>query len=592
MKKKLLIFLLTAVLLLTAACSAAPAPAPVTEAPVETPAPAPAEEAAPEPVSEPAPEPEPEPAAVEPSGEIVILYTSDVHCGIDRGFGYAGLQQVRDALLGSGDEVILVDNGDSIQGAPVGTLSKGEAIITLMNKMRYDIAIPGNHEFDYGMERFLELTDMADFPYISCNFNHNGELVFQPYLIRELAGRKIAFVGVTTPSSLTTSTPRYFQNEAGEFVYGFFQDETGEGVYEAVQRAVDDARAEGAEIVVVMAHLGNDEFYSPWTYADVIENTNGIDVFLDGHSHDTDQVVMKNKDGDNVIRSACGTQLSCIGYCRIDAEGKISAGLYSWPNKASVPFLLGIDNEMGEAVQAASYQLDELLSQIVASSAVELTVNDPVEVDSAGIPIYMIRRAETNLGDLCADAYRAQSGADIAFVNGGGIRVSIPAGDITLGNILNVHPFGNEMCVIEVSGQQILDALEWGARSVPDQNGGFLQVSGLSYEIHSYMDPHCVADENSMFAGVEGERRVRNVLVGGEPIDPEATYTLAGHNYMLLNSGDGFSMFRGAKVLQNCVKLDNQVLIDYITETLGGVVGDEYSDPYGQGRIVIVEEAP
>jgi 2',3'-cyclic-nucleotide 2'-phosphodiesterase (5'-nucleotidase family) len=204
----------------------------------------------------------------------------------------------------------------------------------------------------------------------------------------------------------------------------------------------------------------------------------------------------------------------------------------------------------------------------------------------------MVRRAETNLGDVCADAYLANSGADIAFVNGGGIRTNISAGDITLNDILKVHPFGNEMCVIEVTGQQVLDALEWGARAVPSENGGFLQVAGLTYEIHSYIESSCTSDENGMFTGVEGERRVKNVLVGGEPIDPEATYTLASHNYMLLEKGDGYTMFEGAKILQNCVKLDNQVLIDYITDFLGGVIGPEYEELTGQGRIVIVEEAP
>ena len=528
----------------------------------------------------------------ERSADIVILFTSDVHCGVDQGFGYAGLQAVRDSLVAAGNAVILVDDGDNIQGEPLGTMTKGEASIDLMNRMGYSIAIPGNHEFDYGMDQFLALTEKADFDYISCNFNKSGELVFQPYVIRELDGLKVAFVGVTTPETLTSSTPRYFKDESGEYVYGFFQDESGEGVYSAVQAAVDDARAEGADYVVVMGHMGNEEACRPWTYDDVISHTNGIDVFLDGHSHDTNQVVMKNKDGDDVLRSACGTKLACIGWCRIDKDGKLTTGLYTWDNKESVPQLLGLSNEMSEAVAAATDVLNEKLGEVVAASQVDLTINDPEELDSNGRPIRMVRRAETNLGDVCADAYLANSGADIAFVNGGGIRTNIAAGDITLNDILKVHPFGNEMCVIEVTGQQVLDALEWGARAVPSENGGFLQVAGLTYEIHSYIESSCTSDENGMFTGVEGERRVKNVLVGGEPIDPEATYTLASHNYMLLEKGDGYTMFEGAKILQNCVKLDNQVLIDYITDFLGGVIGPEYEELTGQGRIVIVEEAP
>ena len=528
----------------------------------------------------------------ERSADVVILFTSDVHCGIDQGFGYAGLEEVRNYLVAQGNDVILVDNGDNLQGEPIGTMTKGEALVDLMNKMGYSVAIPGNHDFDYGMDNFLSLAKQAKYDYISCNFNLQGELIFRPYVIRELGGAKIAFVGVTTPKTLTTSTPKYFQDENGEFVYGFFQDESGEGVYNAVQTAVDAARGEGADYVVVMGHMGNEEEGHPWTYSDVIANTTGIDVFLDGHSHDTDQVTMKNKDGEDVLRSACGTKLACIGYCRIAADGKITTGLYTWSNSVSAPELLGIANKMSANVAKASKALEKTLQQVVASSEVKLTINDPSAVDANGNPIRMVRRAETNLGDLCADAYRAQSGADIAFVNGGGVRVNINAGKITLNDILKVHPFGNAMCVVEVTGQQILDALEWGSRAVPGETGGFLQVSGLSYEIHSYIETPCKADENGMCGTIEGERRVKNVLVGGEPIDPEATYTLASHNYMLLNNGDGYTVFDGAPLLQDCVKLDNQVLIDYITEDLGGVIGEEYENLTGQGRIVIVEQAP
>ena len=527
------------------------------------------------------------------NGDIVILYTSDVHCGIDEGFGYAGLEQIRESLKAQGNTVLLVDNGDAFQGEPVGTMTKGEAILDLMNKLKYDVATPGNHDFDYGMEQFFSLTERADFPYISCNFNYKGELVFDPYLILEANGTKIGFVGVTTPQTLVGSTPRYFQDENGEYVYGFCQDETGETMYSAVQEAVDSAREEGADYVVVLAHLGNAEGARPWNYADVISNTTGIDVMLDGHSHDTDQVIMKNKDGEDVIRSACGTKLASVGYCRITADGKISCGLYTWNNPVSVPELLGVHNKISEAVTAATKDLNEKLSEVVAVTKVNLTINDPTEVDAeSGRPIRMIRRAETNMGDFYADAFRDQSGADIVLIGGGGIRDSIQAGDVTLNDILKVSPFGCYLTVIEVTGQQLLDALEWGSNAVPGENGGFMQVSGLSYEIDVGIESSCTKDEDGMFTGIEGERRVRNVLVDGEPIDPDAAYSLGGLDYWLLDKGDGFSMFDGAKVLQDRVKLDNQVLIDYITETLGGVIGEEYEDPYGHGRIVIVEETP
>ena len=524
--------------------------------------------------------------------DVVVLFTSDVHCGVDQGFGYVGVAAIRDAMKAAGNHVVLVDNGDSIQGEPIGTMTTGEANIQLMNAVGYDIAIPGNHEYDYGMERFLELTKLAEFPYISANFNKEGELVFAPYVIKEFDGVKIAFVGMTTPKTITSSTPKYFQNEAGEFVYGFMQDETGEMLYDAVQSAVDSARAEGAAYVVALGHLGNEVNCQPWTYADVIGNTTGIDAFLDGHSHDTDQVEMLNKEGAKVLRSGCGTKLQGVGYLRISAKGELSAGLYSWNNDVAAPELFGLSNSVSEAVIAATETLDAKLNEVVATSEVNLTIYDPAVTKEDGSKIRIIRNAETNLGNLCSDAYRDQSGADVAFVNGGGIRVSIDAGEITLNDILKVHPFGNAMCVVEATGQQILDALEFGARAVPNENGGFQHTSGLTYELHTYIESTAKQDENGMFAGVEGEYRVKNVKVGGEDLVLDKTYTVASHNYMLKNGGDGFNMFMGCKLLQDEVMIDNQVLINYITGTLGGVVGEAYAQPYGQGRIIAVAEKP
>lgn len=518
--------------------------------------------------------------------DLVVLFTSDVHCGIDQGFGYAGVAAIRDAMKAAGNHVMLVDCGDAIQGEPVGTMTTGEALIDLMNAVGYDIAIPGNHEFDYGMERFMELTEKANFPYMSANFNKEGEAVFAPYIIKEFDGVKVAFVGATTPKTFTSSTPKYFQDENGNYIYGFCEGNNGADLYAAIQTAVDAARAEGAAYVFGMGHLGNEAAAMPWTYADVIENTTGIDAFLDGHSHDTEFVEVKNKEGNVVPRIASGTKLQGIGYARLAKDGTVSGGLYSWNNDVALPELLGLNTEVSAAVEAATAALAEKLGEVVAKSAVDLTINDP----ETGVRV--IRNAETNLGNLCADAYRDQSGADVAFVNGGGVRVSIAAGDITLNDILKVHPFGNAMCVTEVTGQEILDALEWGARSVPSENGGFLQVSGLTYEIHTYIESSCTMTEQGAFTGVAGEYRVKNVTVGGEPLDLEKTYTMASHNYMIKNGGDGFTMFMDNPILQDETMIDNQVLINYITGTLGGVVGEAYAEPFGEGRIVAVSEAP
>ena len=517
-----------------------------------------------EPATEPEQPVEGEETSLELTGEVVVLYTNDVHCGVSGNLGYAGIATVKDTLEKQGKTVILVDNGDAIQGDTVGTLSKGEYIIDIMNQVGYDVAIPGNHEFDYGMEQFLALAEKAEFPYVSVNFTKEGEPVFAPYVIIEAEGAKIAFLGI--------STPTYFQNEAGEYIYGFCQGEEGAELYNAVQASVDAARAEGADIVIAMAHLGIEYDCTPWTSSEVITATTGIDVVLDGHSHSViEGDLVKNKDGEEVLLTSTGTKLENIGMLTIGTDGEAKSALIS--NAATVEFVAGIEE-----------QFAELINEVVASTEVDLTIKDPATGER------MVRRQETNLGDLCADAYLAMSGADIAFVNGGGVRADIPAGEITYGQIISVHPFGNEMCTVETTGQDILDALEFGASKLPSENGGFLQVAGITYTIDMNVDSTVSVDENGTFVEVTGERRVKDVMVGGEPIDPAKTYVLASHNYMLKNGGDGFCMFQDDTVILDCVMIDNQVLINYIVDVLGGVVGEEYSDVYGQGRITVIEK--
>ena len=517
------------------------------------------------------------------SNGVVILYTNDVHCAIDTNIGYAGVAAYEKAYEDAGYDVLLVDCGDAVQGAAVGTLSTGEYIVDIMNEVGYDVATIGNHEFDYGMDRFNELVEMAEYPYVSANFTDlEGNTILSPYAVLEAGGYSIAFVGASTPETFSKSTPTYFQDEEGNFIYSFCGGNDGADLYAAVQAAVDDARAEGADYVVVLSHLGTEASSVPFTSTDLIANTSGIDVVLDGHSHSVwEMEIEQNKDGEDVVMSSTGTQLTALGSLMIDAEGNLATQLHTET--------IFQDDETAAFIDGIEAQYADTLATVVATSDVDLTIYDPTETDADGNPIRLIRSQETNLGDLCADAYRAISGADIAFVNGGGIRDSIPAGDITYEQIIAVHPFGNALCVVEATGQEILDALEMSVRHVPDETGGFLQVSGLTFEVNMGVESSVVVDDADMFVEVAGDRRVQNVLVGGEPIDPKATYTLASHNYMLKSGGDGYTMFADNVLLQDEVMLDNQVLINYITESLGGVVGEEYSDPYGQGRITFVE---
>ena len=522
------------------------------------------------------------------TGDIEILFTSDMHCGISQGFGVIGLEQVRETLEKQGIRTILCDDGDAIQGDVVGTLTRGSAIITLMNDLDYDVAIPGNHEFDYGMDNFMELTKQAEYPYISCNFNKKGELVFDPYIIKEVCGKKIAFIGVTTPKTLTSSSPANFIDENGETVYGFMQDETGELLWQTIQKNVDDVREQGADYVFLMCHIGNEEIVAPYNFQTLIEQTSGIDVLLDGHSHDTDQVIMNNKDGESVIRSACGTKLQAIGYVRIDGEtGDLSSGIYTWSNDTSAPELFGLENELSEPMAKLQADQEETMSIEIGRTGYTLAADDPERIDENGMPLRIVRSQETNLGDLAADAIRHETGTDIAFANGGGLRSEIPAGTITYASIIKVFPFSNQICVSELSGQQILDALEWGARSVPGQTGAFLHVSGLTYEIHADIPSSCTVTTDGVFASVDGEYRVKNVMVGEEPLDLNKTYTVSGMDFFMKYHGSGFGMMGEEEVILDEVKMDNQVVMDYITGELNGVVGEEYADPHGQGRIRI-----
>ena len=509
--------------------------------------------------------------------DIVILYVNDVHCGIDDNLGYQDLMTVKNAYEALGHTVVLVDNGDAVQGDTVGTLSKGEYIINIMNEAGFAVATPGNHEFDYGMDRFFELVEMADFPYVSCNFaNADGTAVFDAYKILDIDGVKVAFVGVSTPKTLTTSTPKYFMNDAGEFIYNFCQDETGEKLYTQVQNAVDAAKAEGAQIVVAMSHLGTEADCSPWMSSELILNTNGIDVVLDGHSHSVwEEEHMQNKDGADVILTSTGTKLANIGVMTISNDGSIHTGLVSDTAVSGT--------SMKSVISDIETQYEELVNQVVAHTDVDLCIKDPATGER------MVRTQETNLGDLCADAYRAMSGADIAVVNGGGVRDTIVAGDITYGSIIKVHPFGNSMCVVECTGEEIYQALEMSAHSLPAEFGGFLQVSGITFTIDLSVESPVVLDDSKMFVKCEGDARVKDIMVGDEPLDLTKTYTLACHDYKLKNMGDGYTMFADNVFLQDSVMIDNQVLMNYIIDVLGGNVSEDYSDPYGQGRITIVE---
>ena len=580
-------------------------------------------------------------AAETPDQEIIILYTNDVHCGVTDNIGYAGLALYEKQMKEETPYVALVDAGDAIQGAPIGTLSEGGDIVSIMNQVGYDFAIPGNHEFDYGMDRLLELSDQLNCGYYSCNFTdlRTGESVFEPYKIMDFGQVQVAFVGATTPESFTKSTPKYFQDDSGNYIYGFCEDETGQALYSRIQETVDEARTAGADYVILVGHLGNAGITPRWASQAVVANTDGIDAVIDGHSHETvASTTLKNKDGEDVLLTQTGTKLADIGKMTIGTDGTITAELVdqvtggeagasytvqrgdslsriakrelgsynlwnviyeanrdqlSTPNVIrpgqvlTIPGSQTAEDGKAEDPQTAQFiadieaQFQETLNTVLATTSVDLTVNDPATGERR------VRSGETNLGDLTADAYRYVLGAEIGFSNGGGIRDSIAAGNITYNDTLRVFPFGNMGCVAEVTGQQIKDALEMGARNYPEENGALQQVSGLTYTIDSSIPSSVQLDDKRNFVAVTGPYRVTDIMVNGEPLDLNRTYTLASHNYLLKDGGDGMTMFAGCNIVKDEVMADVDLLSAYVRDNLGGVVGEEYANPAGQGRILI-----
>ena len=523
-------------------------------------------------------------AADEKSNDIVILHTDDAHCGVNDNLGYAGVAAYKAEMEKTHNYVALVDCGDAIQGESIGTLSAGAYLVDIMNEVGYDFATFGNHEFDYKLPQLAKLTKQAKYQYLACNFKYIGkgtsDLNYKPYEIVTYGDKKVAFIGIVTPESFTKSTPAYFQDESGNYIYSFSEDETGTALYETVQKTVDEARAAGADYVIAMGHLGNEGITDRWTSKAVIANTTGIDAVLDGHDHVAGVQKVANKDGKQIVLTEPGTKFENLGKLTIKTDGTITAELIS-PKEFTEK-----DAGITAYITKLTDTFKEYVSKVVAKSSIALP-----DKDENGNRL--VRNHETALGDLCADAFRVMMDADIGIMNGGGIRKPIKAGDITLDNILSVFPWGNLPCKMEVTGQTVLDMLEMGAINYPEESGGFLSVSGLKYTIMAGVPSSIELTDKGEFSKVAGKYRVTNVQVLNkktneyEPLDLNKTYTLGGIDYTILYCGDGFTMFNDSKVLKagDASYTDAQMVVDYIENKLGGTIGEEYAKP--QGRISV-----
>ena len=547
--------------------------------------------------------------------DVTILYTNDVHTYIDKQspkLTYAAIADLKQSYQNAGKDVLLVDAGDHVQGTAYGSMDEGASIIKLMNAAGYDVATPGNHEFDYGMDRAKAFMKEADFPYLSCNWVdlRTTLRVLPSVKVFVRGGRRIAFVGVTTPETFTKSTPAYFMDKAQrKYIYDIQGGEDGKKLYDAVQKAIDKAKLL-ADVVIGLGHLGVDPSSSPWTSEEVIAHTSGFDAFIDGHSH----TVMENKQvqdasGKAVTLTQTGSYFANVGEMTIAADGTITTKL--------IPTHEGMDAGIAAMQTGWVNTVDDMLGEKIAVGDSDFYVSDPATGKRR------IRSAETNLGDFVADGIYTYFNeveklhCDVAIMNGGGIRADVPAGDWTFKTCKQVSPFGNVACLMSVTGKQIQDALEFAARFAGKdgkENGGFLQVAGATYEIHTDIPNTVQTDEKNVWIGsATGTPRVQNVKIYDKasgsylPLDPGATYALAGMNYTLRNLGDGFAMFDGAELIKDYVSEDYLVMSTYAMTFDGADAAGlphlssansplaaypgyllNYEQPYGAGRISIL----
>lgn len=547
--------------------------------------------------------------------DVTILYTNDVHTYIDNKSPkptYAAIAALKKSIEDTGRDVLLVDAGDHIQGTAYGSMDDGATIIELMNEAGYDLATPGNHEFDYGMARAKAVIQEADFPYVSCNWVdlRTGFNVLPSVKFFFVGGRKIAFVGVTTPETFTKSTPAYFMNDAQtKYIYDILGGEDGQKLYDAVQKAIDKAEFWGADTIIGLGHLGVDPSSSPWTSEEVIAHTHGFTAFIDGHSH----TVMANKQvtdasGKAVTLTQTGSYFKNIGKMTVGADGTITTELINTYE--------GLDAAVAATASNWISAVDDMLGEEIAVGDTKFYINDPATGKRR------IRSGETNLGDFVADGIYTyfneieELHCDVAIMNGGGIRTDVEAGPWSFKTCKTVSPFGNVACLMSVTGQQIQDALEFGARfagAEGKENGGFLQVAGARYTIHPMIPNTVQTNDKNVWTGSAATPRVRNVEIYDkttgtyQPLDPNATYALAGMNYTLRNLGDGFAMFDGATLIKDYVSEDYLVMSSYAA-MFGGVDANglphlasanspladypgyliNYEDPYGAGRIQMI----
>lgn len=501
--------------------------------------------------------------AVEPededmTGYTVILHTNDVHGGIS---GYAAVAALKQSYEDLGAYVLLVDAGDFIQGDPTVSVSQGATAVELMNLAGYNVAAPGNHEFDYGYANLVELADQADFPILAANIQYNGELAFGDNIVFTAPdGTKIGFFGLDTPETATKAHPAKIQGVT--FL-------AGQEMFDCAQAQVDALEADGCDVIICLGHLGIDAESVGNRSIDLLEKVDGIDVFIDGHSHSTleDIVAATNETAtvNDTLLTSTGTKLNNIGVIEIAPDGTIDVSnvITSALVENGVVTPDAVVAAKAEAIQA---EIDADYGAVFAQTEVDL------QGEKANV-----RTGETNLADLITDAMLWQANSlgepvDAAVTNGGGIRASIPAGDITKKDINTVLPFGNTLYIVKVTGAELQEALEASTYCTPEAIGGFPQVAGINFTLNTGA-PYDTSSlyPDSTYGKPDSINRVMIQTVGGEAFDPNETYTIVTNDF-LGAGGDTYYAFKASPIGYDLgVPLD-EVVMDYITSQLGGVV--------------------
>ena len=517
----------------------------------------------------------------------VILHTNDVHAGLEENIGYDGLALYEKEVEALYDHVLLVDAGDAIQGAAIGAMSKGEEIIKIMNRLGYDLAVPGNHEFDFGFDVLDDCSEKLDCGYTCANFcTIDGEPVFKPWRILEAGNLKIGFVGTVTPDTFTRSAIKNIVNEVGQPMYDFLADETGERLAGALQKSINEVRDHGADYVILVAHLGkytaNTSIFSSNA---IVGMLNGVDMVVDGHSHEVYNTSIPDKDGNPVPIAQTGTKMQNIGQLTIYKDGHLEENLIDLvPESSGLPeesvtrknMERYVDPDMKAFIDEIIASYDGVMSRKIGDLSVDLIKRDENGND-------LSRTGENGLCELAADAFRSAGKTQAALIGAGTVRTNLEAGEVTYKDVVDILPYCNEVIMTEVSGQMLLDALEFGVSFLPDEAGAFPQVSGITFRINKDIASSVRINEKKQFLSVDGGYRVSDVKVDGKDLDPEAIYTLAISDY-LFTGGDGYTMFEDAKIISSTKLPDNEVVMKYIEEDLNGVIPKKYAGP--QGRIL------